>query len=102
MRTLLLTTTLAIASSAAGAPATLPPVNPFHAPSALPYHLPPFDRIRDSDYRPAFEAGMRAELQEVRLIAHDRRPADFHNTLVALERAGELLDRVSVTFQHLN
>ena len=45
---------------------------------------------------------MREQLQEVRHIAHDARPADFHNTIVALERSGELLDRVSVTFQHLN
>ncbi len=103
MRSLLLTTTLAIASSAAGAtPVALPRENPFHDPSALPYRLPPFDRIVDADYRPAYEAGMRAELKEVRHIAHDARPADFQNTIVALERSGELLDRVSVTFQHLN
>ena len=45
--------------------------NPFAAPSALPFHLPPFDRIRDSDYRPAFEAGMAEQLRQVAAIAHN-------------------------------
>lgn len=76
--------------------------NPFLQPSTLPYQLPPFDRINDADYRPAFEAGMREQLEEVRVIAHDSRPADFQNTIVALERSGQLLNRVSTTFSNLN
>ena len=40
--------------------------NPFAQPSTLPFQLPPFDRIRDSDYLPAFETGMREQLAEVR------------------------------------
>src|SRR5229473_810087 len=42
------------------------PGNPFYAPSALPFQAPPFDRIKDSDYQPAIEAGMAEQLKEMR------------------------------------
>src|SRR5499427_383013 len=76
--------------------------NPFAAPSTLAFHLPPFDRIRDSDYRPAFEAGMAEQLREVAAIAHNPEPPTFTNTIVALERAGRVLERVETTFSNLN
>ena len=76
--------------------------NPFARPSPLPFELPPFDKIRDADYSPAFEAGMREQLQEVAAIAHDPQPASFENTIVALERSGRLLDRVASVFYNLN
>ncbi len=76
--------------------------NPFLHPSTLPYRLPPFDRIKDSDYLPAFEAGMREHRQEVAAIAHDPRPATFENTIVALERSGQVLERVNTVFSNLN
>src|SRR6059058_411439 len=76
--------------------------NPFARPSTLPYELPPFDRIHDGDYLPAFHAGMREQLKEVERIAHNREPPTFENTLVALERAGQLLRRVDATFGRLN
>jgi peptidyl-dipeptidase Dcp len=76
--------------------------NPFMQPSTLPFELPPFDRIRDSDYLPAFHAGMREQLREVARIAHNPQPATFDNTIVALERAGRLLDRVDTAFGRLN
>jgi peptidyl-dipeptidase Dcp len=75
--------------------------NPFLKESPLPYQLPPFDRIKDSDYRPAFEAGMGEQLGEVAAIAHNPK-ADFENTLVALECSGKLLQRVSTVFYLLN
>jgi len=78
------------------------PDNPFAQPSPLPYQLPPFDRIHDSDYRPAFIAGMAAQRAEVDTIAHDPQPPSFGNTIVALERSGRLLDRVSTAFFVLN
>ena len=65
--------------------------NPFAQPSTLAFELPPFDRIHDSDYLPAFEAGMREQLREVAAIAHNPQPATFDNTIVALERSGRLL-----------
>src|SRR5262252_5261248 len=76
--------------------------NPFAAPSTLAFHLPPFDRIRDSDYRPAFEAGMAEQLREVAAIAHNSEPPTFANTIVALERSGRVLERVETTFSNLN
>src|SRR5207247_11219363 len=75
--------------------------NPFMQPSTLPFELPPFDRIRDSDYLPAFQAGMREQLTEVARIAHNPQPAAFDNTIVALERAGQLLQRVDAAFGRL-
>ena len=76
--------------------------NPFLKQSPLPYQLPPFDRIKDSDYRPAFDAGMDEELREVVAIAHNPEAPDFENTVVALERSGQLLQRVSTVFVLLN
>jgi peptidyl-dipeptidase Dcp len=87
--------------SAQGTTAAMPQ-NPLLQPSTLPYHMPPFDRIRVSDYAPAFDAGMRAQLREVAAIAHDPRPPDFQNTIVALDRSGQLLLRVGLLFDELN
>ncbi len=71
-------------------------------PSPLPYELPPFDRIHDSDYLPAFEAGMQAQREEIRKIADNGAVPTFENTIVALERSGQLLGRVASVFQNLN
>ncbi|HEY6484602.1 MAG TPA: M3 family metallopeptidase [Steroidobacteraceae bacterium] len=76
--------------------------NPFLHPSSLPYQLPPFDRIHDADYAPAFAAGMREQLAEIQRITQQRAEPDFHNTIVALERSGRLLDRVATVFSNLN
>jgi peptidyl-dipeptidase Dcp len=76
--------------------------NPFFAPSPLPLHYPPFDRIHDADYLPAFEAGMAEHLKEVQAIAGNPAAPTFENTLVALEKSGRLLDRVAKTFSNLN
>ena len=72
--------------------------NPFLSESALPYRLPPFDRIEDAHYRPAFEQGMAEQLAEVAAIAGSSEAPSFENTIVALERSGRLLDRVARTF----
>ena len=72
--------------------------NPFFAPSDLPYQLPPFERIREEHYLPAFERGMAEQLAEVEAIASSPEPPTFENTIVALERSGRVLDRVSAVF----
>lgn len=72
--------------------------NPLLSASSLPFQAPPFDRIQDSDYLPAFEQGMRLHLAEVRKIADNPEPATFDNTIVAMERSGETLTRVSRIF----
>jgi peptidyl-dipeptidase Dcp len=74
------------------------PDNPFAQPSALAYEFPPFDRVRDADYRPAFIAGMTAQLAEAAAIASDPQPPSLENTIVALERSGTVLTRVARTF----
>ncbi|TSD11513.1 M3 family metallopeptidase [Curtobacterium sp. KBS0715] len=71
---------------------------PFDVPSTLPYALPPFGDVRLEHYRPAFEAGMAEQRAEVEAIATDPHAPTVENTLVALERAGQLLTRVSHVF----
>ncbi|MGA8109815.1 MAG: dipeptidyl carboxypeptidase II, partial [Acidobacteriaceae bacterium] len=75
------------------------PSNPFYAPSRLPFHAPPFDRINDADYQPAIEAGMAEQEREVLAIAGRPAPPTFENTFVALEKSGQLLNRVIEVFQ---
>ncbi len=89
------------ALTATATAAELPPGNPFAKPSELPFELPPFDRIRDQDYAPAFRAGMAAQLEEIAAIARNPEPASFDNTVVAMERSGELLNRVNLAFSNL-
>jgi peptidyl-dipeptidase Dcp len=74
------------------------PSNPFYAPSTLPFHAPPFDKIKDDDYQPAIEAGMAEELAEIQAIADNPAAPTFENTLVAMEKTGQLLQRVLAAF----
>ncbi len=74
------------------------PSNPFYEPSTLPFHAPPFDRIKDSDYQPAIEAGMAAQLAEIRAIVQNPVAPTFENTLIPLEKSGQLLERASAAF----
>ncbi|MFL2433265.1 MAG: M3 family metallopeptidase [Vicinamibacterales bacterium] len=76
--------------------------NPFYTESTQPYQLPPFDRIEESHFLPAFERGMAEQLEEVAMIVGQSDPATFDNTLVALERSGVLLNRVAATFFNLS
>ncbi|MCA1827942.1 MAG: M3 family metallopeptidase [Myxococcales bacterium] len=82
-------------SAAAGA-------NPFFEESPLSLHYPPFDKIHDADYAPAFEAGMAEQLKEVQAIAHGPAQPTFENTFVALEKSGRLLRRVQIVFNNLS
>ena len=75
--------------------------NPFAAVSPLPLHYPQFDRIRDTDFSPAFDAGMAEQLAEVRAIADNPAAPTFDNTMVALERSGQVLDRAQTVFYNL-
>ncbi len=76
--------------------------NPLLAESSLPYHVPPFDKIKDEHFAPAIEAGMREQLKEVEAVANNSEKPTFDNTIVALERTGRLLDRAQRTFSNLN
>ncbi len=72
--------------------------NPLLTESPLPYHLPPFAAIKDEHFAPAFEQGMAENLQEIAAITNNPAVPTFDNTIVALEKSGELLDRVSTAF----
>ncbi|CAJ0993397.1 Dipeptidyl carboxypeptidase [Sodalis praecaptivus] len=74
------------------------PENPFNQPSILDYQAPPFDIIRESDYAPAIDEGIRLSLLDVARIADDPAPPTFANTYQALEQSGKLLKRVLSTF----
>ena len=72
--------------------------NPFFEPSTLPYGMPPFAEIRDEHYRPAFEKGMADQLEEIGAITSSADLPTFENTMLPLERSGQLLDRVATVF----
>jgi peptidyl-dipeptidase Dcp len=95
----------AVAAAAAGfvqaAPSQLPASNPFAKPSTLPFHYPAFDKIKNEDFAPAFEEGMRQQSAEIDAIANSKAAPSFQNTIVAMERSGQLLNRVSTAFFNL-
>ena len=72
--------------------------NPFFKESKLPFCAPRFDKIKDTDFKPAFEEGMKQQLAEVEKIANNPKPSTFDNTLIPLEKSGQLLTRVSLVF----
>ena len=72
--------------------------NPFYASSTLPFQAQPFDRIKDSHYELAIEAGIAHQIKEIDAIANNPAPADFANTIVALEKSGQLVQRVLRAF----
>jgi peptidyl-dipeptidase Dcp len=100
------TVTLSVlAALAAQSPATVPGAaqeNPLVVPSSLPFQAPPFDKIKDADFEPALEEGMRQHLAEVNAIADNPAPPTFENTLVALEKSGLGLTRAQQAFNALS
>ncbi|HYG07568.1 MAG TPA: peptidyl-dipeptidase Dcp [Stenotrophomonas sp.] len=83
------------ASAPAPAPAT---ANVLLSASPLPFQAPQFDKIKDSDFLPAFEEGMKQQLAEVRQIAGSTEAPTFDNTFLPLEKSGETLKRTALTF----
>jgi len=83
---------------AAAASPALPAPNPFAVPSSLPYQAPRFDQIKDGDYQPAFDTGMKQQMAEIDAIAANPAAPSFENTIAALERSGRMLERVNNTF----
>jgi peptidyl-dipeptidase Dcp len=72
--------------------------NPFSVRSTLPYELPPFADIRDEHYLPGFADAFTEQLAEIAAITGQRDAPTFENTLVPLERSGQMLERVSTVF----
>lgn len=75
--------------------------NPFFNESSLYLKYPPFDKIKNEHYAPAFELGMKQHIQEIDSIALDQNMPSFKNTILSMEKAGSLLDRVSTVFYAL-
>lgn len=76
--------------------------NPFMQASTLPFQAPDFTKIKDSDFEPAFEEGLKERSAEIEQIANNPEQPTFENTLVALEKSGELLRRVNGVFNMLS
>ena len=91
------------AYSQAATPATqaTQAANPFFAESPLPLHYPQFDKIKDSDFAPAFDAGMAEQLKEMDAIANNPAAPTFENTIIAMEKSGQVLDRATTVFFNL-
>jgi len=86
-------------------PTPTPPVtavNPFFAESTLYLHAPHFDQVREEHYMPAFVEGMQREADEMKAIAAQTEPPTFENTIVAMEKSGQTLARVSRVFGQLS
>src|SRR5690606_31243684 len=81
--------------------ATAEQSNPFFAESPLPLHYPQFDRIKDSDFAPAFDRGMAEQLAEIAAIADNPAPPTFDNTIVAMEKSGQVFNRAASVFFNL-
>jgi len=101
MTALLLTAILILglaALPAQAADAPFGPDNPFYSPSTLPFQAPPFDKIKDTDYQPAIEAGMAEQRKEMQAIADNPAPPTFENTFIPFEKSGQLLRRAQAAF----
>ena len=72
--------------------------NPFFSVSTLPYQAPPFDQIEEQDFLPALQAGIEEKRREVEAIATSSDAPTFLNTYEALEKSGQLLNRVNLMF----
>jgi len=75
--------------------------NPLLKSSTLPFKAPHFDQIRDEHFRPAIEEGMKRHLAEIDAIANNVEAPTFENTIVALEKSGQDLNRASSVFYNL-
>jgi peptidyl-dipeptidase Dcp len=102
-----LTVVLIGCAQTATPPPASPPVaaaaapNPFFSASTLQFQAPPFDAIKNSDYQPALEEGMKRQIAEISAIANNPAPPTFANTIEAMERSGELLTRTAKVFFNL-
>ena len=101
MKTILLRSAavLLVTGAAFAAAAQAPTASgPFATASTLPFQAPRFDQIKDGDYQPGFEQAMAIQMAEVRAIADNPAAPTFDNTIVALEKSGRMLDRVTMAF----
>lgn len=77
------------------------PDNPFFNEYNTPFGVPPFDKIENQHFMPAFVEGIKQHSAEIEAIASSTEPATFENTIVALDQSGKLLGKVSSVFYNL-
>lgn len=75
--------------------------NPFFEKYNAPHEAAPFDKIKTEHYEPAIREGIRRQIAEIDTITGNEEPATFENTMLALEKSGELLSRVTSVFENL-
>lgn len=105
MKRILLTAAAAMILPAAAQQASIMAAertNPFLAPYSTPYNIPPFESITYDDYMPAFEQGVAEYKKDIQAITDNKQKPDFNNTILALEKAGQLLTRVMLVFSSLD
>jgi peptidyl-dipeptidase Dcp len=78
-----------------------PNINPFFQEWNTPYEVPPFLDIKDEHYMPAYEQGMKENLEEIDAIVNNPEAPTFANTIEELERTGQLLSKVGRVFSNL-
>ena len=76
--------------------------NPFLGKYTTPFGIPPFEQIKVEHYKPAFVKGMEEHKKEIDAIVNNKKPATFENTIAALDRCGELLNKVASVFYGQN
>ena len=77
---------------------TVQAVNPLMKPSTLPYNAPDFSKIKGDYYLPAIQAAIAAQRQEIKKITDNKQKPTFANTILAYERSGQMLNRVTGIF----
>ena len=75
--------------------------NPFMKKSSLQYQAPEFDKIKDEHFKPAFDFGLKQNISEIEKIANNTETPTFENTVLALEKSGEVLKRAQIVFYNL-
>ncbi len=75
--------------------------NPFFAAWDTPFEVPPFDRIDTTHFLPAFEEAMKQQAEEIAVITGNTEAPDFQNTVLAFDKSGKMLSRVSRVFFNL-
>jgi peptidyl-dipeptidase Dcp len=93
-----LTVIAGIAFSCSQPTKTTQVMNPFFETYTTPFEVPPFDKILNAHYLPAFQEGMKQHNADIEKIASNTAAPDFANTIEALDRSGDLLTRVSAVF----
>ncbi len=90
-----------LASAELGSNATESEGNPFLSEWTAPFHMPPFDRVKEEHFLPAARAGMDQQKAEITTVASATAPPTFQNTIEALDRTGDTLNRVQAVFEVL-